>query len=136
MARAWGTSNSPCPLPALPQALMNFPYFENFTMRALVFSPCPSATKMSPLRDQDIGRPIEGVGPVARDPGLAQRHQHLPIGTEFDDCVALAVAAPAVGHPDVAVPVREQAVRPIDHAGAEARHQLARGVELMDRRDI
>src|SRR6266404_9369065 len=27
MARAWGTSNSPCPLPALPQALMNFPSF-------------------------------------------------------------------------------------------------------------
>src|SRR5262249_21399218 len=92
MARAWGTSNSPCPLPALPQALMNFPSFENFTMRAFVFSPCPSATKMSP--------------------------------------------ASAVGHPDVAIPVREQAVRPIDHAGTEARHQLPRGVELLDRRDI
>src|SRR5262249_48144456 len=62
--------------------------------------------------------------------------QHLSIGAELDDRVALAVAASAVGHPDVAIPVREQAVRPIDHAGTEARHQLARGVELLDRRDI
>ncbi len=28
---------------------MNFPSFENFTMRMLVFSSCPSATKMSPF---------------------------------------------------------------------------------------
>src|SRR5262249_47026575 len=136
MARAWGTSNSPCPLPALPQALVNFPSFENFTMRAFVFSPSVRDEDVAIGRDQDIGRPIEGVGPVARDPGLAQRHQHLSIGTELDDRVALAVAAPAVGDPDVAIPVREQAVRPIDHAGAEARHQLAGGVELLDRRDI
>jgi len=87
-------------------------------------------------RDQDIGRPIEGLGPLARDSGLAQRHQHLSIGAELDDRVALAVAASAVGHPNVAIPIREQAVRPIDHAGAEACHQLARGVELLDRRDI
>src|SRR5215472_5039356 len=86
-------------------------------------------------RDQDIGRPIEGVGPVARDPGLAQRHQHLSIGTELDNRVALAVAVSAVGHPDVAVPVREQAVRPIDHAAGEARYQFAGGVEPLDRRD-
>src|SRR5262249_33173602 len=86
-------------------------------------------------RDHDVGRPIEGVRPVARDAGLAQRHQHLSIGAELDDRVALAVVASAVGHPDVAIPVREQAVWPIDHAAAEARHPLAGGVELMDRRD-
>src|SRR5215471_10276804 len=101
MARAWGTSNSPCPLPALPQALMNFPSFENFTMRAFVFSPCPSATKMSPL-----GATRTSDGPLK------------------------------VSGPSPAIPGREQAVRPIDHAGTEARHQLARGVELLDRRDI
>src|SRR5262245_37762772 len=86
-------------------------------------------------RDQDIGRSIEGVGPIARDAGLAQRHQHLSVGTKLDDRVALAVAASAVGHPDVAIPVREQAVWPIDHAAAEARHPLAGGVELVDRRE-
>jgi hypothetical protein len=35
--------------PLLPQVLMNFPSFENFTMRAFESSSCPSATKMSPL---------------------------------------------------------------------------------------
>src|SRR5205814_1537980 len=29
---------------------MNFPSFENFTMRALELPPCPSATKMLPRR--------------------------------------------------------------------------------------
>src|SRR5262249_17459321 len=53
----------------------------------------------------------------------------------LDNRVALAVAVSAVGHPDVAVPVREQAVRPIDHAAGEARYQFAGGVEPLDRRD-
>jgi len=46
---AWGVSNSPRSAPFLPQVLMNFPSFENFTIRALESPPCPSATKMSPF---------------------------------------------------------------------------------------
>src|SRR5258707_13339453 len=71
MARACGTSNSPCPLPALPQALMNFPSFENFTMRAFVFSPCPSATKMSQLgATRTSDGPLKVSGPSPATPGL------------------------------------------------------------------
>ena len=44
-----GSSNSPGPVPFLPQVLMNLPSAENLTMRALEVPPCPSATKMSPL---------------------------------------------------------------------------------------
>jgi len=33
MARLCGVSNSPGPDPRLPQAFMNVPSFENFTMR-------------------------------------------------------------------------------------------------------
>src|SRR6516164_2345470 len=71
MARACGTSNSPCPLPALPQALMNLPSLENFTMRAFVFSPCPSATKMSPLgATKTSDGPLKVSGPSPATPGL------------------------------------------------------------------
>src|SRR5215472_15941764 len=79
MARAWGTSNSPCPLPALPQALMNFPSFENFTMRALVFSPCPSATKMSPLgATKTSDGPLKVSDPSPATPGLPRVIKTFP----------------------------------------------------------
>src|SRR5215472_13906228 len=113
MARAWGTSNSACPLPALPQALMNFPSFENFTMRALVFSPCPSATKMSPLgATKTSDSPLKVSGPSPATPGLPSVIKTFPS--------------------ELNLPT----VRPVDHATTEARHQLAGGVELLDRRDI
>src|SRR5215475_9859506 len=81
MARAWGTSNSPCPLPALPQALMNFPSFENFTMRAFVFSPCPSATKMSPLgATRTSDGPLKVSGPSPATPGLPSVISTFPSG--------------------------------------------------------
>src|SRR5262249_30612038 len=39
-----GVSNSPGPLPCLPQVVMRFPSLENLMMRSLVPAPCPSAT--------------------------------------------------------------------------------------------
>jgi len=35
----------PDPYPSFPHVVMNFPSLENFTMRALLLPPCPSATK-------------------------------------------------------------------------------------------
>jgi hypothetical protein len=49
IAIACGPSKSPCALPSLLQVLMNLPVLSSFTTRALVFSPWPSATKMSPF---------------------------------------------------------------------------------------
>src|SRR5215472_10757904 len=137
MARAWGMFEFTLSLARFAPGLDEFSVLrELHDARVRLLSVSVGDEDVAIGRDQDVGRPIEGLGPFARDPRLAQRHQHLSIGAELDDRVALAVAASAVGHPDVAIPVREQAVRPIDHAGTEARHQLARGVELLDRRDI
>src|SRR5271166_1628590 len=47
--------------------------------------------------------------------------------------MSFAVGGLAVGHPHIAVPVHEQAVRPVDQAGAEALHHLAGGIEFVDR---
>ena len=74
---------------------MNLPSLVNFTMRALVSPPWPSATKMSPL---GATRTSEGAlkvsCAVAGDAGLAERHQHLAVRVELDDGVALAVVLP------------------------------------------
>src|SRR5262245_52670697 len=49
IAMVWGMSSSPGPDPFLPQVLIKVPPLANLTIRALVFPPCPSATKMSPF---------------------------------------------------------------------------------------
>ena len=41
--------SSPGADPFFPHVMMNLPSFENFTMRALLSPPCPSATKISPF---------------------------------------------------------------------------------------
>src|SRR5215831_7312392 len=136
MARAWGHVEFALPLARFAPGLDEFSVLrELHDARVGLLAMSVGDEDVAFGRDQDIGRPIEGVGPIARDSGLAQRHQHLSVGTKLDDRVALAVAASAVGDPDVAIPVREQAVWPIDHAAAEARHPLAGGVELVDRRE-
>ena len=140
MAMAWMEWNSPGAQPLLPHALTNAPSFENFTMRLLPLSPWPSATKTSPLgADDDVARGGEVVGPAPLLSRRAERHQHLPGRAELDDDVTAfvalrdAVGRDRVGHPDVAVPVDVDAVRPDEHAAAEALHDLAVGAELHDR---
>src|SRR5262249_22992722 len=68
--------------------------------------------------DQYRGRRVERVRTVARRSGLAEREQDLAFGTEFEDLMALAVLALAVGDPDIAVVVDEDAVRKHEHSGA------------------
>ena len=97
---------------------MNLPSLANFTMRALVLPPWPSATKMSPFGATSTSEGALNVSwPVAGDAGLAERHQHLAVRAELHDqpgpCRSCALA---VGDPDVAVAVDVQAVREDEHA--------------------
>src|SRR6266540_2552813 len=50
--------------------------------------------------------------------------------------MTLAVLAGGVGRPDVAFAVHMEAVRAVEHSGAEARQELAGGIELHDRRQV
>src|SRR5207247_6563527 len=80
----------------------------------------------------DVARPIERVRPVAGNPGLAERHQHLSFRVELEYLMALAVFADRVSRPDVAVPVDMETVRLIEHPLAEHPQDLARRIELDD----
>src|SRR6267142_5802674 len=80
MMIAWSPSNSPGPFPYLPQALMNFPSFENLTTRSLLSGPpWPSATKMSPLgaSTTSVGE-LNASGPLPVEPGLPSVRTTLP----------------------------------------------------------
>ena len=90
---------------------MNFPSFENFTMRAFEFPPWPSPTKISPFgATRTSDGMIERVRAVAGDARLAERHQDLAIRAELEHLMTLSVPVRvlpvrpfAVGDPDVAV---------------------------------
>ena len=77
-------------------------------------------------RDDDVGRLIEEIGTGAADARLAERHQHLAVGAELEDLMALAVLAARVGHPEVAVAVHGRAVREDEHALAPATRAACR----------
>src|SRR5438067_1556902 len=72
----------------------------------------------------DSRRCIERIGTVARDTGLAQRHQNLSIRTKFEDLMPLAVFALAVRHPNVAILVHIKTVRKYEHTAAKALQQF------------
>src|SRR6516164_9316348 len=83
-------------------------------------------------RDQHRRRRIEFVRTGAGDALLAERHQHLAVRAELEDLMALAVLALAVGDPDIALRIDENAVRENEHAGAKTGDEFARGIELED----
>src|SRR5262245_26152927 len=87
-------------------------------------------------RGHYVARTIEGVGPVTSNPRLAERHQHLSFRAEFEYLVTLAIFAGRVGRPDVAVAVDMETVRLIEHSLAKHLQDLARRIELNDRRDV
>src|SRR5882672_12720133 len=81
-----GVRNSPGAYPVFPQALMNFPSFEYFTMRSL--EPWPSATKISPFGavttpDGDL-KWYSSLPPHSR---LPESHEYFSIRTELADDV-------------------------------------------------
>ena len=78
----------------LPHVLMNLPSLANFTMRALVSPPWPSATKMSPLGAATTADgALNSSGPLPGYARLAEPQQNLSVRTELEDLVALPVLA-------------------------------------------
>src|SRR5712692_1089666 len=85
IAIACGVSNSPAPDPFLPQVLMNFPSLSNFTIRALVSRPCPSATKMSPLAAVTTAEgALNSSGPLPGVLALPSVNRTLPSGPNLN----------------------------------------------------
>src|SRR5215510_6041401 len=92
----------------------------------------------------DVVRVGQRLRRIAAHARLAERQQHLAVGTELDDNAALLILTrellqligrrrPRVGHPDIAVAVDMDAMRPYEHAAAEAPDFLALIVEQVDR---
>jgi hypothetical protein len=69
-------------------------------------------------------------------PATPERHQHVPFRAELDDRMADAAGLAAIGRPHVVVTIDIEAVREDEHPGAETRHELAVGVEMLDRRQV
>ncbi len=84
-------------------------------------------------RNHDAACAVEVALGVAGHAGMAECHQHLARRAELDHDAAFAVPDPVVGRPHIAVLVDKEAVRLDEHAGAEAPHELAVRVELLDR---
>src|SRR5262249_50203608 len=87
-------------------------------------------------RNGDVGGATQIALVVARHSRLADCRQHLSVRAELDGSAALAIAGALVGDPDIALAVDGEAVREIDESGAQAGHELARGIELYDRRQV
>src|SRR5438128_2069351 len=85
-------------------------------------------------RDGDIGRAVERVGTVARDAGLAERHQQLTVARVLEDLLPFAVAGAAVGEPEESVTIDPDAVLPDELLVSPALEHSAIGIELDDRR--
>src|SRR5262249_9667970 len=93
-------------------------------------------------RRHDAGRRAEMVIVVAADAGLAERHQHLSVRAELAHDVpglhtglgglGYSRIGGRVGDPDIALVIDMHAVRPDEHAGAEAFDHFAVAVELVD----
>jgi len=77
---------------------------------------------------------IEQSRTAAADAGRSERHQHLAAGAEFENLMSLAVLAPGVGDPEIAVAIDRRAVREHEHPRAPLRDQLAARVVFQDRR--
>ena len=85
MAMACGISNSPGAEPFLPHVLMNLPSLANFTMRALVLPPCPSATKMSPFgATTTADGALNSSGPLPGSFALPSVSSSLPSGLNLN----------------------------------------------------
>ena len=84
-------------------------------------------------RNHDAACAVEEALGVAGHALVAERHQHLAFRAELDHDAALAVPDPIVGRPDIAFIIDIEAMRLDEHIGAEAPHELAGRIELLDR---
>ena len=86
--------------------------------------------------DCDGIRLVEGIGPIARNSRLTQRHQDFSIWAELEYLVAFAGCALPVRQPDAAVFLDPYTVRKDEHVRAEAVEQFACRVEFQYGRQI
>src|SRR5947199_377552 len=138
MKMSCGSSNSPGAEPLRPQALMNFPSGENFTMRAelCALGSCPSLTKMSPFGA--IATPV-GRSKVPGRHGVeaAMKHPHIAVARHMhanDFAPFAAIHAGRNGRPAFNQPVRIGQIggfwisrlrlrgEPRDNSGARTNH--------------
>ena len=123
--------------------MMNSPRLLYFITRLLPSSLWPSAMNTSPFAATatSLGE-VKWFGSLPLFSGRAEGHQHLACRAEFDDMVAPVVTcgnvavAHGVGHPDVAVCVHVDSMRPDEHAAAEGIDQVSVRIELRDRRQV
>jgi hypothetical protein len=103
-----------------------------------------------PVGDEDVSigsghdarRRTEVVFVVSADTGFAERHQQLPVRTEFPHHVPRLharlcgrrdrVVGRRIGRPDIALAIDVEPVRPDEHLGAEAFHDITSGIEFVD----
>src|SRR5262245_37699172 len=73
---------------------------------------------------------VEEAGLRAGYPGLTQRHEDLPLRTEFENLISLSVVYPCIGHPQVPLSINGGTVRKDEHAFAPTLEQLPVSVEF------
>jgi len=93
-----------------PHVWGNFRSFENFTMRALVLTPCPSATKMSPVRSKQL-RVINVSGRLQRRrPSQSHQGRNFQCRVKLEELLARA-SFPCPSVTQTSLLIHENAVR-------------------------
>ena len=90
--------------------------------------------------DHNLRWPVEAVELVAPHPRDAERHEDLTLRAELEDllpfpCIRSRLRASprrAVGDPDVAFVIDEEAVGPCKNSASEVRHDVSIEIELED----
>src|SRR5450755_905453 len=127
-------SNSPCPLPCLPQVKICLPVLSNLTTRSLVFPPWPSPTKMSPLdATTTLLAPLKKPSALPGMPWWPSVISTWPSGLNLTTTPPLPFRIPLSAAQIIAFIVDIEAMRLDEHIGAEAPHELAGRIELLDR---
>ena len=91
-------------------------------------------------RDQDVGGAIEAVRLVPPHPGDPQGHEDSALGAELENLLSFpfgrsrlrSSVCRAVGDPDVAFVIDEEAMGPRKESASEVRHEVPAEIKLED----
>src|ERR1017187_8425628 len=117
---------------------MASPLFNEFSILGELHDSGIPSLRIMAVRNEDVAirsdgdgvRLIEGVRAVTCDASLAEGHQDLAIRTEFKNLVTLSISSLAVGDPQVALFVHQDAVGKHEHARPPALQKLAGRIEF------
>src|SRR5690242_9891726 len=76
--------------------------------------------------------PVEGVRAVSGDSRLAQGHKHFSVRIEFEDLVALSVAALGIRDPNISLSIHKNAVWNHQHSRRKAFHKFSGRIEFQN----